>query len=290
LVGSSLDKLIAASAANNPTLVKSSADSATALLSEQALLARAVAAQSPQQAQTIKRDVEALEKSITQVVKPAKDVIANPTGKAEKEKLVTAVNNVKNAHQAVSKLGQTQKLEKEKIAQERRRKEKEERERLEEERRERLKKQEDEVAAAAAKLKERTEKLKVDNTVEGKLYGLAKGIAATMEKLSAAAASGDKKGMIEAARELYVLAQQHVEQAKVAAAKCTDPILKEQIITSAQAAKNWSVQLKIIAAVKAASDEDSGSAKQQLVKCAKGLAKSITLTVNSVEIAAIRAK
>lgn len=56
--------------------------------------------------------------------------------------------------------------------------------------------------------------------------------------------------MIEAARELAVFAQQHVEQAKAAAAKCTDPVLKEQIITSAQAAKNWSVQLKIIAAVK----------------------------------------
>lgn len=55
--------------------------------------------------------------------------------------------------------------------------------------------------------------------------------------------------------------------------RCTDPVLKEQIITNAQAAKNWSVQLKIITAVKAASDEESGSAKEQLLKCAKGVAK-----------------
>jgi len=137
---------------------------------------------------------------------------------------------------------------------------------------------------------ERTENLKVDNSVEGKLYGTAKNIAAQMEKLSKAAAAGDKRAMIEAARELALCAQQYVEQAKVAAAKCRDPVLKEQILTSAQAAKNCSVQLKIIAAVKAASDEDSGSAKQQLVKCAKGLAKAVVLTVNAVEVSAIRTK
>jgi hypothetical protein len=287
---SSVDKLVDVSN-KEPTKIKAHLDVASSLMSEQAILARAVANNAPQQSRVaIMRDAEALEKLIPQLVRPATNVATKPSDKAEKDKLASAATAVKAANKTITGHAQAHRADRERKTQERLRKEREEKERVERERQERIQKDQDEVAAAAAKIKERTENLKVDNSVEGKLYGTAKNIAAAMDKLSKAAAAGDKRAMIEAARELAVCAQQYVEQAKAAAAKCTDPVLKEQILTSAQAAKNWSVQLKIIAAVKAASDEDSGSAKLQLVKCAKGLAKAVVLTVNAVEVSAIRSK
>lgn len=66
--------------------------------------------------------MEALEKAIPLVVKPARDVITNPSGKAEKEKLVSGVSTVKTAHQVLSKHGQTRKVDKEKLEKERIRK------------------------------------------------------------------------------------------------------------------------------------------------------------------------
>ena len=59
----------------------------------------------------------------------------------------------------------------------------------------------------------------MDNTAEGKLFGTAKEISAALAALSKAAKSGDKKGMIEAARELTRASQIYVTQAAAAAAK-----------------------------------------------------------------------
>ncbi len=59
----------------------------------------------------------------------------------------------------------------------------------------------------------------MDNTVEGKLYGIAKDISAAMAALSKAAKSGDKRGMIEAARDLTKASIEYVAQAKAAAEK-----------------------------------------------------------------------
>jgi len=184
------------------------------------------------------------------------------------------------------------KLEKEaKERREREERERAEQERLQREKEEREKAEQDEVAKAALKITERTKDLAKDNTSEGKLYSTAQGIAGLMKDLSIAAANNDKKGMIQCSKLLTEQVNLYLAQAKETAAKCTDPKLKEQIITAAQAAKNWTVQLKIIAAVKAASeDDDSTSNKQQLVKCAKGLAKAVVQTINAVEIGQIRAK
>jgi hypothetical protein len=59
----------------------------------------------------------------------------------------------------------------------------------------------------------------VDNTAEGKLYGTAKEISVALANISKAAKTGDKKGMIEAARELTRASQLYVTQAAVAAEK-----------------------------------------------------------------------
>jgi len=229
--------------------------------------------------------MDALEKAQRQLAVATREHLDKPADKGLQDKVAAAAAAVKAANKAIVGHAQGIKVKKEKAAEEKKRLEKE---RLEREERERKQREEDEVATAAAKLAERMEQLKVDNSAEGKLYSIARSIAIEMEKLSKAAKAKDKRGMIEASRALALASQQYTEQAKAAAESCSDLILKEQIITSAQAARNFAVQLKIIAAVKAADDDDTESAKQQLVKCAKGLCKAVVAAVDYAEIAAIR--
>jgi len=229
-----------------------------------------------------------IDKLSRQVARSALEAAAKPGDRSKQEAYAQAAMSLHQANRTLVAFGQGEKSERERVEKERVR---QEREREEQERIAREKAKQDEVAAAAQKVADSLKDLKVDNTVWGKLYGTAKGIAALMEQLSRAANANDKRGMIEAARELAVLSGTYVQQAKESAAKCTDPKLRDQILIHSQAAKNWSIQLKVITAVKAASeDEDASSARLQLVKCAKGLAKSTVSTVESVRIAAIRSK
>ncbi|EGG23992.1 putative actin binding protein [Cavenderia fasciculata] len=270
-------------------------DTTRQVLSEQALLARALAAHTDNQArkQELVAKANAIEQILPQIDIASSAVQANPQDKQSADKLEQLVNMAKQNNQKIVNEALAEKREKEerekqiKIKQQQ---EKEERERREKEEREKTER--DEVAAAAAKIKERTDALSKDaNTAEGKLYSTAAGIAGLMKDLSEAARTNDKKGMLTVSKLLSEQVAIYLQQAKDTAAKCTDPKLKEQIITAAQAAKNWTVQLKIIAAVKAASDDDDPTSnKQQLVKCAKGLSKAILETINTVEIGSIRAK
>lgn len=92
----------------------------------------------------------------------------------------------------------------------------------------------------------------------------------------AAAKSGNKKEIILCARRIAELVSEVLKQAQEAASRCTDKRLSETLLTHAQAAKNFATQLKILTAVKAATFDDDPTVKQQLVKCAKQLAGSMT--------------
>jgi hypothetical protein len=280
---SSLNKLTASAKSGDTSTANAALDAAQSALSQQVLLARAVAhqAQTPEAKAAILKDAESAEKLVPELSSTAKAAIAKPSDAAAQQKLATVAAKTKDVNKSLANHGrsaQQQRIERARKAQQER-----------EEKARRLL-EEDSVETVSLVLNERTDKLKVDNTTEGKLYGTAKEISAALALLSKAAKSGDKKGMIEAARELTRASQLYVTQAAAAAEKCHEPILKEQILTNAQAAKNWSVQLKIIAAVKAASDEDTSVAKDQLLKCAKGVSKAVINTVNSVEIAAVHKK
>ncbi|KAF2070712.1 hypothetical protein CYY_007966 [Polysphondylium violaceum] len=282
---------------NSKPAVQSNVDAAYKTVAEQSVLARALANQTSNAArkQELLNKAKELDKLLPQLdqVNQSIQQSSSPTvDKATTDKLDQIVTNIKASNQKVVAEAINEKLEKEaKERREREERERAEQERLQREKEEREKAEQDEVAKAALKIAERTKNLAKDNTSEGKLYSTAQGIAGIMRDLSIAAANNDKKGMIQCSKLLAEHITLYLQQAKETAAKCTDPKLKEQIITAAQAAKNWTVQLKIIAAVKAASeDDDSTSNKQQLVKCARGLAKAVVHTINAVEIGQIRAK
>ncbi|KAK5584361.1 hypothetical protein RB653_005972 [Dictyostelium firmibasis] len=283
----------------DPTQVQNNVDSIYKTVAEQTLLARALANQTGNQPrkQDLQNKSDQLEKLLPELEKANREVQTaasngKPIDKQTIDKLDKITNDIKSINQSIVSDAINEKLEKEHKEREiREAAYREEQERLRREKEEREKAQQDEVLAAAQKIAERTKNLNKDQTPEGKLYSTAQGIAGIMRDLSIAATSNDKKGMITCSKLLAEQVAIYLQQAKETASKCTDPKLKEQIITAAQAAKNFTVQLKIIAAVKAASeDDDASSNKQQLVKCAKGLAKAIVGTINAVEIGQIRVK
>ncbi|KAM9958403.1 hypothetical protein ACTFIW_001265 [Dictyostelium discoideum] len=283
----------------DPTQVQNNVDTIYKTVAEQTLLARALANQTSNASrkQSLQDKSDQLEKLLPELEKANKDIQSSasngkPIDKQMVDKLDKITNDIKSINQSIVGEAINEKLEKEHKEREiREAAYREEQERLRREKEEREKAQQDEVLAAAQKIAERTKNLNKDQTPEGKLYSTAQGIAGIMRDLSIAATTNDKKGMITCSKLLAEQVALYLQQAKETASKCTDPKLKEQIITAAQAAKNFTVQLKIIAAVKAASDDDDPSSnKQQLVKCAKGLAKAIVGTINAVEIGQIRVK
>jgi hypothetical protein len=120
------------------------------------------------------------------------------------------------------------------------------------------------------------------------LLAIADGIAEQMEKLAKAAAANNKTDMIEISRTLATMITQIQSFSSEIAAKCTDPTLKAQLLSICRVPKNFAVQLKIIAAVKATGKDNDPTAALQLVTCAKGLANSVVQTVKAAEAASLK--
>jgi len=120
------------------------------------------------------------------------------------------------------------------------------------------------------------------------LLDIAKNIAVAMEQLSLAAQKGSKRDMILSARNIANMVHQIEEFSSDIASKCSDLILRKQLLGISQAPKNFSIQLKIICAVKDSNVEHDPMAEAQLVVCAQGLANSVIQTVKAAEIASIK--
>ncbi|EGC34732.1 hypothetical protein DICPUDRAFT_153006 [Dictyostelium purpureum] len=290
------EQLINGAKSSDKQQVQGNVDTVYKTASEQSVLARALAAQTENQnrKQELINRANEIDKLLPQLDAANKSIQSggDKIDKSNLDKLEKVTNDIKSSNQKIVGEAINEKLEKEHKEREAREAAfKAEQERIQREKEEREKAQQDEVMAAAQKIAERTKDLNKDSTPEGKLYSTAQGIAGIMRDLSTAASTNDKKGMIQCSKLLAEQVNIYLAQAKETAAKCTDPKLKEQIITAAQAAKNFTVQLKIIAAVKAASeDDDANTNKQQLVKCSKGLAKAVVQTINAVEIGQIRVR
>jgi len=127
-----------------------------------------------------------------------------------------------------------------------------------------------------------------DDTPLGKLFSFSKSIADDMAALSAFAAQGNKKEMIMAARKIAEAVKQVVANAQKICATCSDPVLRGAVSNYANAASNYGTQLKIIAAVKAASDDNDPTAEAQLISCSQGLCDGVVGTVKAAEAASIK--
>jgi len=112
-------------------------------------------------------------------------------------------------------------------------------------------------------------------------------IAALMAQLSMHAEQGNKQGMIQISRKIAAAVGDILKLSQTIASKCGDARLRADVLNYAQACQNYSVQLKIVSAVKAASDEDDPTVRDQLVAAATGLAASIVNTVNACQSASL---
>ncbi|EFA83885.1 vinculin A [Heterostelium album PN500] len=145
------------------------------------------------------------------------------------------------------------------------------------------------VYVAAEEVANALEKKVRDDTPLGKLVSFGDDIAAQMALLSSYAAKGDVKGMIQAARKIADSIKAVQLNAKGIADACIDPRLKQAVFTYLDCGSNFSTQLKILCAVKAASDDDSTS-EEQLVTCAKGLSSAVINIIKSAEAASLKLK
>jgi len=125
------------------------------------------------------------------------------------------------------------------------------------------------------------------NTPQGQVLKTTHEIAGLMAKLSSLAEIGDKKGMIETSRLIASKIKVITKQAHTIGRTVTDPVLRADVMNYAQAAENHAVQLKIMSAVKAASDEGDETVEDQLVAAATGLAAAVVSTANACQAASI---
>jgi len=100
--------------------------------------------------------------------------------------------------------------------------------------------------------------------------------------------NNSKGELITAARNIAGMVGKIQEISNKISAKCGDPKLKERLLALCRVPKNFAVQLKIIAAVKASSGENDQAAVHQLVTCAEGVANSVVATVKAAEAASIK--
>jgi len=70
--------------------------------------------------------------------------------------------------------------------------------------------------------------------------------------------------------------------------KCPDPSLKERLLKSTQALQNFSIQLKILSSVKAASTTPDPDADQQLAIITQNLGRMLNSTISDVHVAHLK--
>jgi len=128
----------------------------------------------------------------------------------------------------------------------------------------------------------------LDDSPLGQLMSFSKSISEDMAALSAFAAQGNKKEMIMAARKIAEAVKKVVSNAQKICASCNDPVLRGAVSNYANAANNYGTQLKIIAAVKAAGDDNDPTAEAQLITCSQGLCAGVIGTVAAAEAASIK--
>lgn len=114
---------------------------------------------------------------------------------------------------------------------------------------------------------------------------LIRAIATELSKLADSAKEGKRQDMVMAGRNACARINELHGLLKSYADRCKDPRTKERLLRSMQAMKNYSVQLKILTAVKAASGKNKDAdTEEQLVSVAKGLGNALNESVTSVKV------
>jgi len=239
----------------------------------------------PEAKQRFLDQAKQLDNLYAQLVKDSKTALSSPGDAAALAKVREDVANFKRVAASTAKQAIDLKIGRKEAE---RRAEEEAKRRREEEEREMANR--DEIFRAGKNVERAVREYQEDGSPAGQLVKFANQIALAMQKLSELAKSGSKRDIIMGAREIANYVKEIVKNAKLAAAQCKDPILARELVDAAEVANNFGVQIKIVAAVKASSDDNDPTAKKSLVICCQGLTKSVIETVNVAQYAKLRKK
>eukprot|EP00026_Physarum_polycephalum_P004572 Phypoly_transcript_04594.p1 GENE.Phypoly_transcript_04594~~Phypoly_transcript_04594.p1 ORF type:complete len:703 (+),score=210.71 Phypoly_transcript_04594:87-2111(+) len=89
-------------------------------------------------------------------------------------------------------------------------------------------------------------------------------LATELERLAFAAHHNKRQDILVCGRSIAVLVNQICENMRDTAKQSTNPLVQDKLFKSSQALKNFAIQLKILASVKAASTVDDSDADEQL--------------------------
>jgi len=146
----------------------------------------------------------------------------------------------------------------------------------------------DRIFAAAVNVEQNVPEAQAeDNSPQGKLLRATHEIAELMAQLAGFAAKKDKAGMIMTSRTIASKINTITKLAATVSNLCSDKYLKGDVVNGSSACSNLAVQLKIVAAVKASSDDNDPTVEEQLVTAATGLANAVIATANACQSASL---
>lgn len=112
-------------------------------------------------------------------------------------------------------------------------------------------------------------------------------VAQLMADLAAAYAKFDVKTMIQKSKEISAA----VKKLTVVAVKvnnvCEDKILSDEVRVHAEAAENFTMQMKLMSALKAASGEGDKASEEQLIAAGNGVSREVSRLINSIQAAGL---
>lgn len=85
-------------------------------------------------------------------------------------------------------------------------------------------------------------------------------------------------------RSIAVIVNQLCETMRQTAKESTNPLVQDKLFKSSQALKNFAIQLKILASVKAASTVDDSDADEQLGTLTRALGASLGEGLKAIDI------
>eukprot|EP00727_Mastigamoeba_balamuthi_P012394 m51a1_g7778 hypothetical protein (3273) ;mRNA; r:208497-218782 len=120
-------------------------------------------------------------------------------------------------------------------------------------------------------------------------YSDATDLASCMARLSVSAEQRDGREILRCGRAISAMVRRMAEEAGDVAKGCAHAGTREGLEAQASAARNFAVQLGILCAVKAASENEDPTAKGNLVKCCKGISAAVMQLVSYEHVSMLKA-
>lgn len=109
-------------------------------------------------------------------------------------------------------------------------------------------------------------------------------LATELERLAMAAQHNKRQDVLVCGRTISALVTQLYESLRQTAKESTNPLVQDKLYKSSQALKNFAIQLKILASVKAASNVDDSDADEQLGTLTRALGAALGEGLKAVDI------